>query len=279
MTKWYMMTLPRSDKEAREIGQLWDLMHFMIKYDVHKWIIAKETGNNGYKHWQVRLYTSIPGFPPRKGESVQLNANGVRERSLKEHWPMAHIEESSGETMYERKEGEFYTSEDTLEILKTRFGELREWQKEAVEIIMGQNDREVDIFYDPDGKSGKSFLVNHLYETGKALYINPFNCNITKVQQDICSAFEKRRYDIICIDIPRTQKWTADHYIVLEALKDGLVADPRYNYTNMNIRGAKIAVFCNTKPNQKNLTDDRMRVHELVHTLNTVQLIHGTTTK
>ena len=55
MTETYMLTVPR------EVGK--KAIKVMIEAnDCKKWIVAKETGKNGYDHYQVRLQTSNDNF-------------------------------------------------------------------------------------------------------------------------------------------------------------------------------------------------------------------------
>ena len=54
------------------------------KNDCKKWIIGKEEGKNGYKHWQVRLETSNDSFF----------------EWMQNHIPTAHIEKQNAEWMH-----------------------------------------------------------------------------------------------------------------------------------------------------------------------------------
>ena len=105
-----------------------------------------ETGSNGYDHWQIRL---------------QVNKDFEQ---LKAEWgPKAHIEEASDVWEYERKSGLFLSSEDTPEVRKCRFGHLTWRQETVIRAVQASNDRQVVVWYDPDGNKGKSWLLGHLY--------------------------------------------------------------------------------------------------------------------
>lgn len=237
MTVSYMLTVPKNVPKK--------VLKIMIdKNDCKKWIIAKEIGKNGYEHYQVRLTTSNDAFF----------------EWAKDHIPTAHVEKAETESFeYERKEGKFWTSEDNNEILKVRFGELRPNQRTIMKIIQSQSDRQVDVFLDPSGNHGKSWLTIHLWETGKALVVPRASATAEKLSAFVCSAYNGEPY--IIIDIPRATKPTVSLYEAIEELKDGLVFDHRYSGKTRNVRGAKVIVFTNVPLDLKKLSHDRWRVH------------------
>lgn len=212
----------------------------MIDNDIHKWIIAKETGKDGYKHWQVRM-------------NVRCTFD-----ELKQAFPKAHIEEASDEYGYERKEGNFIQSDDTTEILGVRNGELRDNQRRILVETELTNDRGIVCVVDNRGCSGKTWLAVHLYETGRAFYTPPTITTSQGIIQHVASGY--RGEPIVIIDIPRSTRWTNQLYVAVETIKDGLVYDTRYHSTIRNIRGVKVLVFCNTKPNLSKLSSDRWRL-------------------
>lgn len=238
-----LMTLPRN--EQRESIELVYLLQWTIDQDIHKWIIGAEVGNDGYKHWQIRAQ--------------------VREtfEQLKQRFPKAHIEEASDTWTYERKEGNFYTSMDTPDILAQRYAELRPWQKEVLEKVQNASDRTIDVVCNPNGNIGKSFLIAYLWERGLAHVVQGQN-NAKGIVQDCASEFISNGYrPIVVIDIPWSWKWTNDLYVALERIKDGLIKDTRYGSRTINIHGVKVLVMCNQKPNEKRLASDRWRLTNL----------------
>lgn len=229
-----MLTIPRSKCHKREIKT------FLESHDVHKWIVAKETGKGGYEHWQVRMSTSAT-FD-----------------EIKTAFPYAHIEKSTQWCNYERKEGKFVCSDDTVGILRTRFGRCRENQKRILKRLHTQSDRGIDVVVDYRGNSGKSWLTRHLWETGKA-YIVPNTVNSTQgLIQFVASGYNGE--DIIIIDVPRSSKWSPALYEAVECIKDGLVYDTRYSAKMRDIHGVKILIMTNTKPQLDKLSKDRWRL-------------------
>lgn len=254
MTKVYMLTIPQ-EKCSKIL-----LARMVWENDTKKWIIASEKGRGGYKHWQVRIKVSNPNFFGYEEKQVlQLNGT-VQKVKVKVGWvaenmPFAFCEEAQDEWIYERKECNFVSSEDTKEILKIRFGKMKENQERIVNECRKQGDRCVTVCYDSCGNHGKSWLTIHLYERGHALVVPRASSTAEKLSGFVCSAYSGEEF--IIIDIPRARPVTAELYEAIEELKDGLVFDYRYQGRCRNIRGAKVLVFTNSKLDLSKLSTDR----------------------
>lgn len=217
---------------------------FFYTHDVHKWTLGAETGKGGYKHWQVRL-------------KISLTLEETFEQ-IKAVFPDAHIEQASDTWTYECKERMHWTSDDRPEVLKTRFGQPRDYQKQAIEAVRASNDRQIVYWYDEQGNVGKSWLVNHLVESCQAWYVPPTLKTVEGIIQWTASVYMNNEFrEILVIDIPRSWKWSAELYTAIETIKDGLVYDPRYHAQMVNIRGVKILVLCNHEPKLDRLSADR----------------------
>nr|QNH86219.1 replication associated protein [Eastern chimpanzee porprismacovirus 6] len=215
---------------------------FILDNDLHKWIVGKECGRNGYKHYQVRLRC------PHEWEELRNFFGGE-----------AHIEECSDTWDYEAKGGKYLSSEDWGLRRKQRFMPLRQVQNEALVCLESTNDREVMVWYDQEGNKGKSWLSNHLWETGQAYVVDSDKAETIK--KDIASEYIEHGWrPIVIIDLPRTAKWTPDLYYAIERIKDGLLKDPRYNSKTVNIHGVKVMVMCNTPPKLDKLSADRWKM-------------------
>lgn len=243
MTTTYIVTLPRTKKES--IQEVW-LLQWMLDNDIHKWIIAKETGNDGYKHWQIRLQSRYTW------------------EEMKKHFGKeAHIEEASDDYNYERKEGNYYTSDDNEYTIQARFGELRPNQRQYLENLNTQNDRQIDVIVDTgrnSGNHGKTWLARHLFQSGKGFYVPPTIGTGKGIIQFIASGYRGEPY--IIVDIARSTRWNSELYVALETIKDGLVYDTRYHHTQRDIHGVKVLVTCNEKPVLKRLSRDRWRLYD-----------------
>lgn len=238
MTETFMLTIPRTVCKR--------ILRIMIEAnDCKKWVIGKENGKNGYEHWQIRVQTSNDKFF----------------EWIKNNIPQAHVEKCTDTWEYERKEGMYWCSDDTRGIRRCRFGLLRPEQKRIVKALHSQNDREVDVIFDPLGNSGKSWLVRHLWERGQACYVPPTLSNVQGIISWVHSAYKGE--GIIVIDIPRSWKWSEQLYTCIEAVKDGLVYDPRYSAHMRDIYGVKVLVLTNTMPKLDKLSADRWRVAQV----------------
>lgn len=235
----YIITAPRERESIEEVK----LLQWMLDNDIKKWIIAKEVGNDGYKHWQIRLTSRYTW------------------QEMKEKFgEKAHIEEASNDFNYERKEGNFVSSSDTRQVLSTRYGTLRQNQKRILDNVDNQSDREIDVIVDRFGNTGKSWLARYLYEKGIGFYVPPTINTSQQIIQFVTSGYNSE--PIIVIDIPRSTKWSANLYVTMETIKDGLVYDARYHTTTKDIYGVKLLVFCNTAPNLSKLSQDRWRLYD-----------------
>lgn len=249
MSSTFMLTIPAKRGEF----DFYHWLKLLEVWNVKKYVIGLEEGKNGYQHWQARLQIS--------GEAKQMF--GAEEISffqyMKLYYPKAHIEEASDTWEYERKEGRYITSEDTPEIMKVRFGKLTSIQKTILRYLESQNAREVDVWLDPSGNHGKSWLTVHLWEQGKALVVPRYATSPEKLSAFVCSAWKGE--PLIIIDIPRASKPKKELYEEIESLKDGLVFDQRYSGRTRNVRGTKVCVFTNNPLDLKQLSKDRWRLH------------------
>lgn len=237
--KVYMATIPHSGITKRAFFK-------MIKdYDIHKWVYAVEKGRGGYKHIQCRFRTN------KAFEDIR--------RAL----ICAHIEEASDTWEYEKKDGKYMTGDDNHEILKLRYGKLTKVQKWALDALETTNDREVMVWVDPEGNSGKTWLTAHLWEKGQACYCPPTLSTPKELISWVHSAYNKEPF--IIIDVPRTWKWDEALYTAIETIKDGLVYDPRYSAHMRNIRGVKVMCMTNTMPKLSKLSEDRWVIFRPAH--------------
>lgn len=234
MSKNYMITLKRVKTDIERIK----LLEWFLATDTKKWVIAEETGNLGYKHWQIRMTS-------RYDHKTLCSIFGKN----------AHIEECSDNWEYEKKEGKYYCSDDTPEKLQVRYGKMTRTQKRVLDHADLQNDRQITVWFDEKGKVGKSWFALHLAETGKGFYVPPVLKTTQAIIQWIASGYGNQEY--ILVDIPRNAKWSDELMIALEMVKDGWTFDTRYSSKLRIIRGVKVIVLTNSKPKLNKLSADR----------------------
>lgn len=169
------------------------------------------------------------------------------------------MEESETWVDYERKEHNFVSWEDTTEVLKCRYGKLNALQHCILKLVSDQNDREVDVFLDKKGNSGKTWLAKHMWEKGDVYYVPRSASGSGKISADCCLNCGQSKY--IIIDVQRDKKFDTSFYSDIEELKDGLVSDVRWYGKQRNISGRKLIIFTNQPLDTKKLSADRWRLH------------------
>lgn len=266
--KTYMLTIPRDDDPRHPVIRL---MKYIRDNDIKKWIVAEECGRSGYKHWQIRMQAREGFFEfeekqqPKIGPNWTIVYEKIRIGSgwANKNIPTAHIEECSDTWEYEAKEGRYWASWDTVEVHRMRWGRPRWYQEAVINRLRTTNDREVMVWVDPKGNVGKSWLVGHLFETGRAYYLPPTMTTVQSMLQTMASLAHQDREEgrpprpYVIIDIPRTWKWSKELYCAIESIKDGLIMDPRYSARPINIRGVKVLVLTNEQPKLDSLSADR----------------------
>lgn len=201
-------------------------------------------GADGYRHYQGRLGTSNRNY----FEWCKANI------------PALHVEKAATDNdEYERKTGFYISSTDYPENRKVRFGTPTQVQQKILKIVEDQNDREIDVFLDKRGSTGKTWLSQYLWERGSAYYVPRSVADSGRVSADVCSNLGQERY--IIIDLQRDAPIPKGYYALLEELKDGIVSDPRYHGKQRNIRGRKLIIFTNKEFDTKKLSRDRWRLH------------------
>ena len=138
-----------------------------------------------------------------------------------------------------------------------RFGKPRGWQETALKRLRTQNDRQVDVWYDPIGNRGKSWLAGHLYEKGKACVVPRDWTQASEITNYLIHNYNDE--GIIVIDIPRESPIPKGFYACVEMIKDGLIASTKWEGKMRNIRGVKILILTNKKLDADGLSKDRWR--------------------
>lgn len=268
MSETYMITRPRSD--TRESCQEVKILQFMIDNDVHKFIVAKETGLNGYKHWQIRI--KIRNLTEDEKKDFRFFKDNFGEA--------CHVEACSDTWTYEKKDGNYWDEGDfnlsRIERLYCRKGELYPWQKAYLDLVKTQDVRQIDVCYDERGNHGKTFLATHLCETGQAHYVPPYCTTIERIVQTVATLYINEWRNFLIIDIPRSYSWSPEICTAIESIKDGQIMETRFHPDPINIRGVKIIIMCNDEPpkykyvgrgknkvKKPTLSEDRWRISTL----------------
>ena len=137
------------------------------------------------------------------------------------------------------------------------------WQTQLLELVKQVDDRMIKcIIDDGAGNNGKSIFAEYLEYERLAYEVPPMTC-----MQDImqcCMGIRGQKCYVV--DMPRAMKKEklAGFYSGLEALKNGIMYDPRYAFKKRRIDRPQIIVFTNTFPDRALLSPDRWAMYYMV---------------
>lgn len=241
-----MVTIPRDRITQRMILKIFKAIH------TEKWIIGKEVGQDGYKHWQIRY---------KIGEARTTSSQYDTWRSYGGHVTRAVV----NDWRYEAKTGDYICSwERSISFIK--HGHLRRPQARIVRMLQASGkakkgeaeSRKIVVWYNKTGRQGKTYLVKWLVSNHKAVYIPP---QMKTAISMIAWAYGYPS-DTYVIDMPRNVKNTEELWGAIETIKDGYTYDPRYENKFRLSRSPRILVLTNKLPPRGLLSDDRWEIVE-----------------
>lgn len=152
-----------------------------------------------------------------------------------------------------------FNESNIIKILKQEYenNELRYWQKEILEKLKCQNDRQILWVWDAIGNIGKSYLAGYIQ-----CCLDAYMVSYGKTA-DIAYAWRRQEY-IVC-DFSR-QKQETINYELLESFKNGKVFSAKYD-SGWKIRDSpcKVVCFANWRPDTYKLSKDRWCVIEITN--------------
>ena len=139
---------------------------------------------------------------------------------------------------------------------------LRPWQEKVIKIIKSEpDDRKIYWFWESTGGVGKSTLVKYAVVKHDALF-----CDGGKKADIINLVFnnDMDTCNTIIWDIPRVNR-NAVSYAAIEAIKNGLVCNTKYETGVKVFNPPHIIIFANFPPDldEDNLSKDRWMITEL----------------
>lgn len=138
---------------------------------------------------------------------------------------------------------------------------LYPWQQVVENIFKGPiSDRVINWFYDEEGNKGKSAFVKYMVIKHKALF-----CDGGRKSDLINLIFNNNMDQCNCIiwDLPRASKGNIS-YATLEAVKNGLICNTKYETGVKAFNSPHVFVFANFRPeNEELLSKDRWNIKEL----------------
>ena len=138
---------------------------------------------------------------------------------------------------------------------------LYDWQRNIETLCMGEPDpRKIHWYWEPLGNVGKSAFVKYMVVKHRALF-----CDGGK-KSDIINLVFNNDMDscrIVIWDIPRASLGNIS-YTSLEAIKNGLVCNTKYETGTKVFNPPHIIVFANSPPLEKDkLSADRWNIHQI----------------
>lgn len=138
---------------------------------------------------------------------------------------------------------------------------LYDWQQKIEELILSEPDeRKIYWFWESKGNIGKSAFVKYCIIKHKVLF-----CDGGKKSDLINLVFNQNMDETNCViwDLPRASKGNIS-YSTLEAVKNGMVCNTKYETGVKVFNSPHIIVFANYPPEEPELlSDDRWVITEL----------------
>lgn len=185
-------------------------------------------------------------------EMMDLIDNGATNKEVREAFPSQWYRYTKAIGMHLREK----TLETTEAEIKKDMEKvlLRDWQKEALDKLLTQDNRKVLWVVDPVGNNGKSYLSKWLCAMHKAFYVAGGKT------ADIAYAYKME--PIVVCDLAR-QKREVFNYAILEGFKNGIIFSSKYESACKKFRPAKVIVFSNWEPDMEKLSADRWEIMRL----------------
>lgn len=132
---------------------------------------------------------------------------------------------------------------------------LKDWQKDVLNQLENQNDRQIIWVYDKIGGKGKSWLTDYLLDNFDSIMFNSGRIS------DMAQAFDNE--EMVIFDLPRSADIDFTPYRAMEMFKDGRIFSPKYGSCMKRFKKCKVIVFSNEMPDQDRLTSDRWNIIDL----------------
>lgn len=216
-----------------------------------KYVIAKEIGESGTRHLQC--YISL-----RKKERITAlhKMEGLERASFRKcRNEQALIE-------YCMKDGDFIGHGVTVPPKPVKIiTDLYPWQKEIEKVYLSEpDDRSIHWYWESNGNIGKSAFVKYMVVKHGCLF-----CDGGKKADLMNLVFNNDMNTCrgIIWDLPRSTKGNIS-YATLEAVKNGLICNTKYETGVKVFNSPHVIVFANFPPDDENqLSADRWKIIEL----------------
>lgn len=136
------------------------------------------------------------------------------------------------------------------------------WQQEIIDLIKTEpNDRTINWFYDLQGGKGKTSLAKHLCMEypNQILYLSG---SAKDCKYGVVQFLENDSNDLVAaiFDFERTVESFEGTYQALEAIKNGIFYNTKYESKMVVFNCPHVICFANWKPDESKLSSDRWRI-------------------
>lgn len=135
--------------------------------------------------------------------------------------------------------------------------ELKNWQQQLKDKLIGHDKRHIHVVIDPIGNNGKSTFRDVMVRRFGAIPLPILN-DATKLIETACSLYQSRTPDVLIFDMPRTSTHGKAMWQAIETIKGGTLIDTRYKFNMVLIKKLPhIVVLTNHEPPLSALSADR----------------------
>ena len=131
---------------------------------------------------------------------------------------------------------------------------LWEWQQQALDKLLEQNNRQVLWIYDEPGNKGKTQLGLYIKTIHNAFFVR------NGKSADIAFAYNYEK--LVVVDLTREQSDRVN-YQIIENFKDGIMFSPKYESMTKSFEPCKVIVLSNFMPDESKLSEDRWDIWDL----------------
>lgn len=223
-----------------------DLKEAFSSNSSEKWIIGEEVGESGTPHLQG--YVS---FKKKIRWTALKLPKGI-------HWEAARGSEEEN-VKYCSKDGKFESYNIKVKKPLKLITELRDWQKEIVEIVTQEPDnRTIHWYWETEGNIGKT-------QFSKYLAVHHGAIPLEGKKSDILHMAAQFESDIYIYDIERAANdgVGAISYASLEKIKNGFFMSGKYEGGIVVRNSPHVIVFANFPPDKSKLSEDRWHIVNL----------------
>ncbi len=237
-----------------------------MRYFCKHYIYARQKGDVTEKeHWQCRFSIKHPPLPTKVTKDLKklfgrddLHIEPTEGSDQRDHrTPAYYSYVSDSSTLYP---GERVWSDKDIDIANKYADDITwyPWQQKVIN--MKTNERQVIVIHDPKGGTGKSTLAKRLNYLSKATYL-PLQSDAKNMLRAISNLRADGK-----LRLPRAVegKYLKELVIGIEAIKNGIISEDRYHFSQEEITDVKVVIMCNNLPDPNWLTADRWRAYAIV---------------